>query len=88
PNLLFDEPTITQNSISGSMLSISWDGCQGASGYRVIYGPSNQRPETLEASTRSAELSNLPTGDVSVIVECSDNLGNSVYSAPFIAEVR
>lgn len=79
-------PNVTQ---SGGQIQVSWGACRGSDGYRVLFGPEGQRPEQRVTSNLNLSLP-VPTQAVkfSVILECYDALGNSVFSPRSVLEVN
>lgn len=87
-NLMFDSPQVSVQQ-TGNQLLVSWSGCAQAESARVLIGATNERPEAIETSDQSVTVSDLDQAKTyQVLVECSDALGNSIYSNPQTVEVR
>ncbi|MFK7805206.1 MAG: Ig-like domain-containing protein [Anaerolineae bacterium] len=87
-NLMFDPPQLSTEQ-TGNQLTVSWTGCTQATTARLLIGQADERPEEITTSSNSVTVSNLSQPDsYQLLVECSDALGNSVYSDPYTVEVR
>lgn len=88
PPLFSDPPIVAALVQQGNELSVSWSGCQAATSARVLYGRTGSRPDEMATTERALLTPSLPNaGAYQVIVECYDEWGNSVFSAPNMVEV-
>ncbi len=86
--LLFDPPSISTLTQTESGVTLSWVGCEAATAFRVLHGPSGQRPASLETTDSEVTLASVSAlGEQRYVVECYDDVGNSVFSAPSTLEV-
>jgi len=83
PALLSDPPIVSELKQIGNALSISWTGCEAATSTRVLYGKESTRPSELITMVQTLTTPNLATtGSYQVLVECYDELGNSIFGEP------
>lgn len=73
--------------VGGSRLNVSWDNVQAVL-YRVMIWSENSRtPETRELEVTSTTIDTSLSGELTLVVEAYDVLGNSVFSDPLYMEV-
>lgn len=86
--VLFDPPDISALTHESNSISLSWTGCDEGTTYRVLYSQRGTRPSAIDTTERSVVIPNVnAAGQYDVMVECYDELGNSVFSAPRQMEV-
>ena len=88
PALLSDPPIMAALAQEGNAISLSWSGCEAATSARVLYGPEDVRPSEMITTDQALVTANLTSaGTYRVIIECYDQLGNSVFSQPTSVEI-
>lgn len=86
--IVFASPQIDEAAPNGEMLTVSWSGCPQAAGYKLLYGPLGQRPNSVQTAQTSVDLGPLSaSGTYQLLLSCVDERGDSVFAAPEIVEV-